>query len=211
MWLSTMKYFSPSFSYKALPPIGLQVEADVLGRVLRVGEHDRAVVLVDHAAVVGRHVLLELGRVEVAGLLAERLGNLVVDDVHPAGRVDPDHRGQRRDPYVRLVAHDLGHHHADLVVHQREAAHVGRGVVGLERTLAGLEGGLELSHRSSSLGSSRPRSSTMPAKRLLTLSSASSKRTGLLSGCDHSGCSAPAAGMVSPTQLASQPFMVRLL
>src|SRR3954451_13778551 len=107
MWLSTMKYFSPSFSYKALPPLGLQVEADELGGVLRIGEHDRAVVLVDHAAVVGGHVLLELGRVEVPGLLAERLGHLVVDDVHPAGRVDPDHRGQGSDPYVRLSTHDL--------------------------------------------------------------------------------------------------------
>src|ERR1700733_9321712 len=110
---STMKYFSPSFSYKANASLAIsrslwqtrrarapgwpgrgqagqflgarrEVEADELGRVLRVGEHDRPVVLVDHPAVVRRHVLLELGRVEEAGLLAERLGDLVVDHVHPA-------------------------------------------------------------------------------------------------------------------------------
>src|SRR5580693_7953134 len=120
---STMKYFSPSFSYKAFASLigfpdllwlirtaarapasararagvsgsggcGREVEADVVGRVLRVGEHDGPVVLVDHPAVVRRHVLLELGRVEEAGLLAERLGDLVVDDVHPADGVDADH------------------------------------------------------------------------------------------------------------------------
>src|SRR5580698_7318897 len=57
---------------------GGEVEPDVLGRVLGVREHDRPVVLVDHAAVVGRHVLLELGRVEEAGFFAEGLGDLVV-------------------------------------------------------------------------------------------------------------------------------------
>src|SRR5688572_11308610 len=100
MWLSTTKYFSPSFSYKALPRFGGEVEADVVGGVLGVGEHDRAVVFVDHATVVGRHVLLELRGVEVAGLLAERLGDLVVDDVHPPDRVDPDHGRQRGHPDV---------------------------------------------------------------------------------------------------------------
>src|SRR5580693_4625496 len=101
MWLSTTKYFSPFFSYTMSPEwtdagwgrtecfrrVLLrrhQVEADVFGGVLRVGEHDGPVVLMDHPAVVGGHVLLELGRVEEAGLLAERLGYLVVDDVHPA-------------------------------------------------------------------------------------------------------------------------------
>ena len=61
-----------------------------VGGVLGVGEHDRPVVLVDHPAVVGRHVLLELGGVEEARLLAERLGDLVVVEVHP---VDPRRRG----------------------------------------------------------------------------------------------------------------------
>src|SRR5262245_31096627 len=104
MWLSTTKYLLPSFSYTCPPQenrLGwvrdrsarLQVEADELGGVLRVGEHDRPVVLVDHPAVVGRHVLLELGRVEVAGLLTEGLGDLVVVEVHPVDAVDPDHRG----------------------------------------------------------------------------------------------------------------------
>src|ERR1043165_4764248 len=49
---------------------GGQVEAEVVGRVFRVGEHDRLVVEVDHPAVVRRHVLLELGRVEVPRLIA---------------------------------------------------------------------------------------------------------------------------------------------
>src|SRR6476620_7326611 len=124
MWLSTMKYFSPSFSYMVVPPgtgdflpgrltvggsgqrrrgpaagtrggaawsaalVGDQVEADVLGRVLRVGEHDRPVVLVNHPAVVRRHVLLELGRVEVARFIAERLGDLVVVELERARAVD---------------------------------------------------------------------------------------------------------------------------
>ena len=62
---------------------GLQVEADELGRILRVREHDRPVVLMDHPAVVGRHVLLELRRVEPARLLAGGLGDVVIDEVHP--------------------------------------------------------------------------------------------------------------------------------
>src|ERR1039458_1974996 len=61
-------------------------------RVLGVGEHDRPVVQVDHAAVVRGHVLLELRGVVVTRLLAKRLGDVVVVEVHPAGCVDPDHR-----------------------------------------------------------------------------------------------------------------------
>src|SRR5216683_2002558 len=109
MWPSTTKYFSPfvrtrcllagwveCFLTAATSTPGLrryrgQVEAEVIGRVLGVGEHDRAVIGVDHPAVVGGHVFLELGLVEGAGLLAQCLGDLVVDDVHPADRVDPDH------------------------------------------------------------------------------------------------------------------------
>ena len=43
--------------WSGLTPLGpgYQVEADELGRVLGVGEHDRPVVLVDHPAVVGGH------------------------------------------------------------------------------------------------------------------------------------------------------------
>src|SRR5512142_3023253 len=114
MWPSTTKYFSPFFSYTVSPPcqgvsvgrsaagnsllrrLGGEVKAEVVGGVLRVGEHDRPVVGVDHPAVVGGHVLLELGLVERAGLLAQRLGDLVVDDLHPADRVDPDHGRQVR-------------------------------------------------------------------------------------------------------------------
>ena len=167
-----------------------QVEAEVLGRVLGIGEQDRPVVGVDHPAVVRRHVLLELGLVEVAGLLAERLGDLVVDDVHPADRVDPDHRRQRRHGHVVLVTHHLGDDRADLVVHQREAAPVGRGAVGLERALVDC---LERGHCANSFGSSRPSEARMPLNRLLTRSRPSSNRGGFASGCDHSGCSVRAA------------------
>src|SRR5215213_1792111 len=116
MWLSTTKYFSPSFSYTA-PPVcsgrvrlvwtegsgaGRQVEAQEVGGVLRVGEHDRPVVLVDHAAVVSGHALLELGRVEPALLLAGGLVDLGVDDVEAPDAVHPDHRRQVGHRDVRL-------------------------------------------------------------------------------------------------------------
>src|SRR6266496_5932666 len=103
---STTKYFSPLLSYKVPPkdldgcgtePVitgsvpqhaasklrkcpglrpGHQVETQVLGRVLGVGEHDRPVFLVDHPAVVGGHGLLELRGVEPPRLLAGCLGDL---------------------------------------------------------------------------------------------------------------------------------------
>src|SRR5262245_66603978 len=119
MWPSTTKYFSPFFWY-TVPPRrlslqagssasvarlalrGRQVEAEVLGSVLGVGDHDGPVVGVDHAAVVGGHVLLELGLIEGARLLAQRLGDLVIDDVHAADGVDPDHGRQRRHRHVGL-------------------------------------------------------------------------------------------------------------
>src|SRR6266516_6855241 len=98
MWPSTTKYFSPFFWYTVpssqadpcrlnrvllrprLALGGRQVEAEVLGGVLRVGDHDGPVVGVDHAPVVRGHVLLELRLVEVARVFAQRLGDLVVDD-----------------------------------------------------------------------------------------------------------------------------------
>src|SRR5690348_6757322 len=98
MWPSTTKYFSPFFSYTVSPPCqvssrpvarsgaaplrggGGEVEAEVFRGVLRIGEHDRPVVLVDHPAVVRGHAFLELGGVEVAGLLTQGFGNVVVDD-----------------------------------------------------------------------------------------------------------------------------------
>src|SRR5580693_525139 len=237
---STMKYFSPSFSYKAFASLmgfpdllwlirtaarapasararagvsgsggrGGEVEADVLGRFLRVGEHDGAVVEVDHAAVVGRHVLLELRRVEVAGLLAEGLGDLVVDDVHPPHRVHPHHGWQGGNGHVRLGRHDLRDHFADLVVHQREAGPARRGVIRLERRLGGLEP--RCCHWASSFGTSRCRSVTMPENRLLTASRPSSNLGGFMSVCDHSGCSLRAASMARGTQSFSQPRMMAL-
>src|SRR5450755_5202331 len=98
MWLSTMKYCLPSFSYIYLPSYlaeSLQVEADVLGRVLRVGEHDDLVVEHDHAPVVGRHDLLEIVVAEI--LPAQRFGALLVVDLELAGAVDADHGGQHLD------------------------------------------------------------------------------------------------------------------
>src|SRR5437660_9955938 len=134
MWPSTTKYFSPFFSYTVSPPCqvylgrlprsgevplrggGGEVEAQVVGRVLRIGEHDGPVVGVDHPAVVGGHALLELGGVEVAGLLAQGLGDIVIDEVKPAGPVHPDHRWQVGHPDAAQFGEDLVHDHADLVV-----------------------------------------------------------------------------------------------
>src|SRR3954463_7680725 len=207
MWVSTTKYFSPSFSYTLLPRSRREVETDVLGGVLGIGEHDRPVVLVDHPAVVGGHVLLELRGVEVAGLLAECLGNLVVDDVHPVLRVDADHRRQRGHRHVGLVPHDVRDDHADLVVHQREATHVGGGVVRLERAL----GHLERRHSASSFGVSRSSSARMPLNRLLARSRPSSNLGGLESGCDHSGCNVRAALMARGTHVVSHSLSSVLL
>src|SRR5690348_5730287 len=135
-----MKYFSPSFSYIRPPrnwatdyswnlPPRSEVEPQIFRRILGVGEHDRPVVLVDHPAVVSGHVLLELGGVEEALLLAERLGDLVVVEIHPAGGVDPDHRGEVHDLDVVLGAHHLSDDRTDLVVHEGDPALVRRGVV----------------------------------------------------------------------------------
>src|ERR1700722_15580550 len=203
-----MKYFSPSLVYTSPSSACGQVEADELGRVLGVGEHDRAVVLVDHPAVVGGHVLLELGRVEEAGLLPQRLGDLVVDEAHPANRAHPDHGRQGPHGHVVLGRHDLGDHRTDLVVHQRDAALVGGGVIRLERRLGGLEPGC--GHWASSFGTSRCRSVTMPANRLLAASRLSSKRGGFMSVCDQSGWSLRAASMARGTQSVTQPRMMAL-
>src|SRR6185437_13675118 len=100
-----------------------------------------------------------------------------------------------------------GDNGADLVVHQGEATHVGRRVIRLERAL--LEGWS--SHCNSSFGVGRSRSDRMPAKRFFARSRPSSKRGGLASGWDHSGCSARAAVMDFGTHSATQPFMIDLL
>src|SRR3954453_8277087 len=60
-WESKMKYFSPSFSYMQLLLLnGLEVEVDVLGGVLRVGEQQHAVVEDNHTPVMRRHDLFEV-------------------------------------------------------------------------------------------------------------------------------------------------------
>src|SRR5215467_8662776 len=109
MWPSTTKYFSPFFSYTVPPrtpervvpsghsrsgpvPLGFarvqlarhrpQVEAEVIRGILRVGDENGPVVGVDHPPVVRGHILFELRAVEVARILAERFGDLVVDDLH---------------------------------------------------------------------------------------------------------------------------------
>src|SRR6478735_7276682 len=228
MWLSTTKYFSPSFSYMCPPRgspwmrgggsvlllEGRQVEADVLRGVLGIGEHDRPVVLVDHPAVVRRHVLLELRGVVVALLLTQGLGDLVVVEVHAVDSVDPDHRGQPGDRDALLGAHDLSHDRTHLVVHQGDAALVRGRVVGLERALGRRVRRLRrlvATHWVSSFGSFRLRSDRIPPKRLLARSRPSSNRGGLASGCDHNGDIARAATRHLGTQLESQPSMMSLL
>src|SRR5215470_19612009 len=223
MWPSTTKYFSPFFSYTPPPGsyvagrvqyltyllrrCGRQVKAQIVGGVLRVGDEDRPVVRVDHPAVVSGHVLLELGLVEVAGILAQSLGDLVVDDVHPPDRVDADHRWQRHHPHVRLGGHDLRHDLAYLIVHQREPAPAGCGAVGLKRALGGLERG----HWASSFGTSRLSADRIPANRLLAASMPSSKRGGLASGCDHSGCSVRPAAIARGVHTDSHSRRILLL
>src|SRR3954453_4741412 len=179
-----------------------EVESQVLGGVLGVGEHDRPVVLVHHPPVVGGHALLEVGRGERARLLAEGLGEFVVDEVGPGFGVHADHRRQVRDGHACLVLHDVGDHVTDLVVHQGDAGTVGRGLVDrAERARCG--GG----HWASSFGVSRPRSVRIPANRFLACSSESSKRGGRWSGVDQSGCIVRAAARTRGTQAESQPSM----
>src|SRR3954471_3960187 len=117
-WPSTTKYLRPFFSYIPLLSLRLldrlEVEADVLGRVLRVGEQERPVVEVNHTPVVGGHDLLEVVLAEVGP--PERVGDLLVVEVDLADAVHADHRGQLRDEDTLLLAHDAGDHVADLVV-----------------------------------------------------------------------------------------------
>src|SRR5258708_16020980 len=195
MWPSPAKYFSPFFWY-TMPPCrpsqcsptslrrsGRQVKAEIVRGVLRVGDEDCPVVGVDHPAVVRGHVFLELRLIEIAGILAQGLGDLVVDDLHTPGRVDADHRWQRHHPHVRLGGHDLRYDLAYLAVHHGQPASAGCGVVRLERAL----GGLEPRYWASSFGTSGLSADRIPANRLLAASRPSSKRGGLASGCAHSG------------------------
>src|SRR3954451_16223775 len=122
-WLSKMKYFSPFFSYmQDLLLNRREVEVDVLGRVLRVGEQQHAIVEHDHTPVVGAHDLLEVVVAEVVP--AQGLRDLLVVEVDLVLAVDADHRRQLGDGDVGLAAHDLGDDVADLVVHQGHAGHV---------------------------------------------------------------------------------------
>src|ERR671921_2002769 len=94
---STTKYCSPSFSYMGLPSPRwlldrLQVEPEVLGGVLGVGEQQHPIVTDDHTPIVGAHDLLEVVVAEVVP--PERLGKLLVVEVHLPDPVDADHRGQ---------------------------------------------------------------------------------------------------------------------
>src|ERR1700684_1559665 len=124
-WLSTMKYFSPLCSNIGGPLLAhrLEVEADVLGRVLGVGEHDDLVVKDDHPAVMGRHDLLEVVVPEI--IPPERLSALLVVDLEFPSAVDANHRRQLGDLDVALVAHHLRDDVADLVVHERDARSIG--------------------------------------------------------------------------------------
>src|SRR5260370_16700368 len=117
MWPSTTKYFSPFFSYTLSPDVlaesrasptslrrcGREVKAEIVRGVLRVGDEDSPVVGVDHPAVVGGHVLLELGLVERAGLLTQVLADLFVDTLHAPHPVDADPLCHRLHPHSRLV------------------------------------------------------------------------------------------------------------
>src|SRR5262249_20483308 len=114
---------------------------------------------------------------------------------------------QVRHLHVGLRTHDHGDYRAHLVVHQGEAAPVGRGAVGLERALRRLERG----HCPNSFGTSRLSAVTIPVKRLLAASRPSSNRGGLASGCDQIGCSVRAAVRARGTQVAGQAGMSVLL
>src|SRR5690242_269015 len=146
---STTKYLRPFFSYIPLLSLRLldrpQVEADVLGRVLGVGEQERPLVEVNHTPVVGAHDLLEVVLSEVGP--AEGVRDLLVVEVDLADAVDADHGRELGDRDPLLLAHHAGDHVADLVVHERHARLVRRGAVDGERA-----------HAVASFGVSSPRS-----------------------------------------------------
>src|SRR3984893_9768416 len=96
----------------------LEIEAEVLGRVLRVREEEDPVVQHHHAAVVRGHHLLEVVSAE---LPAEGLAKLVEVEVDLADAVDADHRGELADRDPLLAGHDVGDGVAALVVHQGHA------------------------------------------------------------------------------------------
>src|SRR5258708_15624148 len=198
---STMKYFSPFFSYMMCSVIGglgsevdgLQVEADVLRRVLGVGEQHGVVVEVHHPPVVGGHDLLEVVQVELG---AERVGNLVKIEGKDVVPVHADHRRELGDRDVGFARHDLRDDVAVLVVHQGDAAHVRRPDRGAELHFR--------THQESSLGWSRSRSDNTLRSPALAASKDAENGTVRSWGCDQIGCSSCAAAMLSSTHLASQ-------
>src|SRR5215208_1582762 len=197
-----MKYRSPSCSYMScLLRDRFEVEVDVLGGVLGVGEHEHAIVEHDHAAVVRRHDLLEVVVAEV--LPAEGLGDLRVVEVELLAAVDADHRRQLLDRHALLAAHDVGDHVAHLVVHQRHARPVGRGAIDLER--------IRCAHVHASLGVSRPMSDSRSSKRWVQRSRESSNRTAFSAGWDQTGCSLRAAATLTGVHSASHLAMTALL
>src|SRR3954453_24138331 len=96
---STTKYWRPSFSYMQLLLLDrLEVEVDVLGCVLRVGEQQHAIVEHHHTPVVGAHDLLEVVVAEVVP--AERFRDLLVVEVDLVHAVNTDHGRQLRDGHI---------------------------------------------------------------------------------------------------------------
>ena len=170
------KYFSPSCSYMASLD-RLEVEADVLGGVLGVGEDQDAVVEHDHAPVVGRHDLLEVVVAEVAP--AERLGDLLVVEVDLADPVHADHRRQlaswSRSPCPPSPPRRRGRPGCSSASRRSCWTTCGRRA--------------NSRHARSSLGVSRPRSPSRSVKRSRERSKESSKRTTFSESCDQIGCS----------------------
>src|SRR5215210_1831372 len=201
VWPSTMKYCSPSFSYIGVPSPRwllhrLEVEADVLGGVLRVGEQQHSVVEDDHTPIVGAHDLLEVIVAEVVP--AQRLRDLLVVEVDLVRAVDPDHRRQVGDRDALLGAHDVCDDVADLVVHQRDARHVRRAAIR----------GTEATHALTSFGVSSPISSAMTCRRPRERSRESSKRTTFSETCDQMGWSWRAALIAAGAHSSNQPCMI---
>src|SRR5436190_3139114 len=179
---------------------GLEVESEIFGCALRIGEQHHPVVQGDHAPVVGRHDLLEGVLVE---LLANGLGQLIEVELDLVRGVDPNHRGKLPDAHIRLLTHHVGHGVADLVVHQRYAALI-RGFAMERETVV-------FRHRSSSFGVVRFSSPRMLRTRSLARLNACSNVTALFPCSDQSGSSACAAVRVTGTHRASQSPKTRWL
>src|SRR3954454_14074688 len=191
-----MKYFSPLDSYMQLLLLnGLEVEVDVLGCVLRVGEQQHAIVEHNHTPVVGAHDLLEVVVAEV--LPAQCLSDLLVVEVDLVDAVDADHRRQLGDDDVLLAPHHRGDDVADLVVHQGHARLVGGRAVRSE-----------LGHAATSVGASRPSAPVTSVKRPRERSKESSKRTTFSDSWYQMGCRWRAGSTARGVYSSSQPCIV---